>query len=189
MERAHYTEQTWTEDITETAGGDYDISIDIDTGEDPRVPPVELDSPSDASEAVKQARNCIADNSALFDHYDSIQVHDTRNFDGTGGIAYRKSAGTEWGISYVDSHIPGTWNQRQASAHELCHTYGGVHPSDSDDPDATSTFEATELHGSLMLNWATTSCEGHWTIAEPSNWYSDCTKRHVRDYMDSNNLK
>jgi len=186
MNRGDYTEQKWYDNISGTSGGDYDIEIYVDTNQ---YWPVELSNPSDCPGAKDQARNWIVENSNLFDNYDSIQVHDTRDFDDYGGYASVKTAGTDWGISYVDASTPSTWNQKQASAHELCHTYGGDHYDGDGDKSETPTFEATELHGSLMLKYGTTSCEGSESHVEPQDWYSNCTKKHVKEYMDSAGIK
>lgn len=163
----------------------HEINVSPDSQYEIRVPDA-----SSVQAAQDSSKTWIINNTDLYSLYDSVIVHDTRDFSGVGGWADVKSAGNN-GHAYCDA---GYWayGPDWITAHELMHTYGGLHPSDSnpDNFDRT-TWDDNSGNGSIMMNNETATCKGGnvATVYPSTNpYFTLCTESEVHNYMDNNGL-
>lgn len=175
-DRANYIQSHWDDDIASSSN--YALYMDSVTSSRPV-----LNSPTDSTDAIYQARDWIINETSLFSNYDSIVVIDNRTYnDGVAGRGFVGTAGTNYGIGYVNGD-----GSNFIAGQEFGHNYNGTHADTKQDAqNGESTFEGTATQHSIMGNWGQWSCNVVQSYTYSGNWYSDCTKNAVRSYMDSN---
>lgn len=167
-----YIQNNWESGI-EDGNSNYNLTMFKSTAVE-----IDLDSPSDTSEALSQSRSYIENQTSLFGTYDSVLVVDSRTYSDALGRAYQETAGTNYGVGFV----AGDGGDATAGM-ELGHNYGGAH-GQVDPP----TFESTATHHSIMGEAGVEDCNNNLSLTVQGHWYSDCTQTAVRNYMDNNGL-